>query len=138
MGLLARALSDELHTYWTAIELAPAFTELRAPEVGMVMVRGRAGGSGSPFNVGEMTVTRCAIQLETGYVGHAYIAGRRPRHARISAVIDALMLEGTRRAEIEARVLDPLARNEADRARASQTRADATRVDFFTMVRSEA
>ncbi len=33
------------------------------------MVRGRAGGGGSAFNLGEMTVTRCSVRIATGQVG---------------------------------------------------------------------
>ena len=58
---------------------------MRGPETGLVMVRGRAGGSGSPFNLGEMTVTRCTVRLESGAAGHAYIAGRDERRAELAA-----------------------------------------------------
>ena len=64
---------------------------MRGPETGLVMVRGRAGGSGSPFNLGEMTVTRCTVQLGSGTAGHAYIAGRDERQAELAAVADALL-----------------------------------------------
>ena len=33
------------------------------PETGLVMLRGRADGSGHPFNLGEATVTRCVASL---------------------------------------------------------------------------
>ena len=43
-----------------------------------------AGGGGAAFNLGEMTVTRCTVRTETGFVGHAYVAGREgtPRRTR--------------------------------------------------------
>ena len=59
----------------------PDYTVIRGPEGGLVMVRGRAGGGGSAFNLGEMTVTRCTVRTETGFVGHAYIAGRDEQRA---------------------------------------------------------
>ena len=101
------------------------------------MVRARAGGTGLRFNVGETTVTRCAVQLVDGPVGHAWVRGRDARHAERAAVLDALLQDGGRRAELEAGVIEPLARAREARRRAATVRAAATRVDFFTMVRGE-
>ncbi len=70
VSLLARAPSDLLKTLWEGTGLAPDHTTLRAPEVGGVMLRGgRMGGTGAPFNLGEMTVTRCSLKLAQGAVG---------------------------------------------------------------------
>lgn len=79
MSLLAKAPPGRVTALLDAAITRPAFTWLRAPETGSTMVRARAGGSGAPFNLGEMTVTRCALTLATGKVGHAYIkrAGAR-------------------------------------------------------------
>ena len=114
----------------------PPHDTLRAPEVGAVMVQGRAGATGTPFNLGEMTVTRCSVRLESGAVGHAWVQGRDQGHARRAAIVDALM-QTAAAPELEARILAPLL---ADAATARETRADkaaATKVDFFTMVRGE-
>jgi len=76
MGLLARSGIEALRDAWGVLNLSPEFEWLRAPETGAVMVRGRAGGSGKPFNLGEMTVTRCALRLlDDGVIGHAYVQG---------------------------------------------------------------
>lgn len=112
------------------------FTWLRAPEIGSTMVRGRAGATGAPFNLGEITVTRCALTLESGEVGHAYIQGRRKADAEAAALVDALMQSAAADA-VRAAVLEPL---EDEMARAKSTRAAkaaATKVDFFTMTRGE-
>jgi alpha-D-ribose 1-methylphosphonate 5-triphosphate synthase subunit PhnG len=109
---------------------------LRAPEIGAVMVQGRVGGTGEPFNLGEMTVTRCSVRLAGGVVGHAWVQGRDKAHAVRAAVADALM-QTDAAAEIAARVIQPLVA-EAAAARAGRAaRAEATRVEFFTMVRGE-
>lgn len=114
----------------------PPHQTLRAPEIGAVMVRGRTGGTGAPFNLGEMTVTRASVRLADGRVGHGYVQGRDRAHAARAAVIDALM-QGPEADRIRAQVLDPLAA-EAAAARASRSaKAAATRVDFFTLVRGE-
>ena len=69
----------------------PAHSVLRPPEVGAVMLRGRIGGTGQPFNLGEMTVTRTSVRLGDGTVGHAWVQGRDKAHATRAAVVDALM-----------------------------------------------
>ena len=114
----------------------PAHSLLRQPEIGAVMVQGRAGATGAAFNLGEMTVTRASVRLETGEVGHAWVQGRDKGHALRAAVVDALMQTGAAD-EVRACILQPL---EAEAMAARQARADkaaGTKVDFFTMVRGE-
>ena len=137
MGLLARAEETDLAELWDASGLAPAYVWLRGPEPGTVMVRGRAGGTGAPFNLGEMTVTRCSLRLETGAVGHAYVAGRSRRKAEIAALCDALMQDAARAPEVENAVLAPLRARAAAAAGARAAKAAATRVEFFTMQRGD-
>jgi phosphonate C-P lyase system protein PhnG len=110
---------------------------LRGPETGLVTVRGRIGGGGAPFNVGEATVTRASVRLASGTVGHAYALGRDGDKARLSAILDALWQQPDTRGRVETAVVAPLAAaREAERTvRRSET--EATRVDFFTMVRGE-
>ena len=108
---------------------------LRPPEAGAVMVRGRAGGTGAPFNLGEMTVTRCSLRLEGGQVGHAYVAGRSREKARIAALCDALMQDQGRAAAVRDAVLAPLARAAAETRETLAAKAAATRVEFFTLAR---
>ena len=138
MGLLARARPEDLADRLAALigPDLPGHALLRTPEIGAVMVRGRAGGTGEAFNLGEMTVTRCALRLAGGEVGHAYVQGRDRDHARRAAIVDALMQTG-RAGEVRAGVLDPLAAAEAARRHARAARAAATKVEFFTMVRGE-
>ena len=136
MSLLAKAPSAELDRLWSALGLTPDYGYLRAPEAGGVMVRGRAGATGAPFNLGEMTVTRCSVKLSGGEVGHAYVQGRDKAHATQAALIDALMQTG-QAAFVREAVLEPLdeALQTARAARAAK--AAATKVDFFTMARGE-
>lgn len=137
MAVLAKAEPAELARLFAALPDRPRWRPLRAPETGMVMVRGRAGGSGQPFNLGEMTVTRCAVQLADGAAGYGYVGGTDRCHAEIAAVIDALMQDPARRDEVERAVVGPLAaaHGEARRQRAAKTAA--TKVEFFTLVRGE-
>lgn len=136
MGLLAKSPTGRAAALLDARGPRPAFGWLRAPEVGSVMVRGRAGGTGAPFNLGEMTVTRCSLRLSDGTVGHGYVQGRSKLDAEAAAVIDALM-QTERAEEVDCHILTPLAEALADARRARAERAAATKVDFFTMVRGE-
>ncbi|MEI4469914.1 phosphonate C-P lyase system protein PhnG [Frigidibacter sp. MR17.24] len=136
MGLLARAEPSRLAAALGAMEALPGHDWLRAPEIGAAMVRGRIGGQGAAFNLGEMTVTRCALRLATGEVGHAYVQGRDREHAARAALVDALM-QGPRAPEAEAAVLAPLRAAAAAAARDRAEKAAATRVEFFTLQRGE-
>ncbi|MDZ4095591.1 MAG: phosphonate C-P lyase system protein PhnG, partial [Paracoccaceae bacterium] len=98
--------------------------------------QGRTGGTGAPFNLGEMTVARCSLRLDSGEVGHANVQGRDKNHARDAALIDALM-QTPQADAIRAGVLAPLAAAEATRRLDRAARAAATRVEFFTLVRGE-
>ena len=136
MGLLAKAPAGRVAALLDAAISRPAFRWLRAPEIGSAMVRGRAGGTGAPFNLGEVTVTRCALTLETGEVGHAYIQGRRKLDAEAAAIVDALM-QTSAADTLRTYVLEVIA-TEMDAAKAARAaKAAATKVDFFTMVRGE-
>ncbi len=132
LGLLARAPAARLAQLLPDL---PAHEILRRPEIGTVMVRGRAGGTGSAFNLGEITVTRASIRLTSGEIGHGYVQGRDKPHALRAAAADAL---GQRDPEgTEALVLSPLRAEEAARRAATAAEAAATRVEFFTLVRGE-
>jgi alpha-D-ribose 1-methylphosphonate 5-triphosphate synthase subunit PhnG len=137
MSVLALATTDELQARWARLGALPPHRRLRGPEVGLVMVRGRAGGTGARFNLGEMTVTRCTVQLEDGTLGHAWIGGRDRRHAERAAVLDALLQDPARTVALTEHVIEPLARDRQARCQEAVARAAASRVEFFTMVRGE-
>ena len=133
MSLLAQAPAARLAALMPDL---PPHALLRSPETGAVMVRGRIGGTGAPFNLGEMTVTRCSVRLDCGTVGHAWVQGRDKAQARRAAVADAL-LQTAAAADLRDRVLAPL-QAEARAARDGRAgKAAATKVDFFTLVRGE-
>ena len=110
---------------------------IRPPETGLVMLRGRIGGTGSAFNLGEATVTRCAVRTAKGHEGHAYVMGRNHGHAKLAAVCDALLQDENQHAEVDAQVLQPLQALMAEQRSLAARKAAATKVDFFTLVRGE-
>jgi alpha-D-ribose 1-methylphosphonate 5-triphosphate synthase subunit PhnG len=133
ISTLAKAPPAELQRL---IAELPAHDLLLPAEVGAVMVRGRVGGTGAPFNLGEMSVTRCSVRLADGTVGHAWVQGRDKDHARRAAVVDALMQTDAAH-DVQRQVIAPLA-EVARRTRAARAeKAAGTKVDFFTMVRGE-
>jgi alpha-D-ribose 1-methylphosphonate 5-triphosphate synthase subunit PhnG len=136
MSLLAKSPAAELERLWAAFDPAEDYTWLRAPEAGGVMVQGRAGATGAPFNLGEMTVTRCSLKLASGDVGHGYVQGRDKAHATRAALVDAMM-QTSQAAAVKRHVLEPLERAMTDAKQARAAKAAATKVDFFTMVRGE-
>ena len=136
LGVLAKAPEGRIPELLERLAPLPAFDWLRKPEIGSVMVRGKTGGTGAAFNLGEMTVTRCSLRLETGEVGHGYVQGRRKADAEAAALADAL-LQTALGPEVHAQVIDPISADLAAEKETRARKAAATKVDFFTMVRGE-
>ncbi|MCQ4321225.1 phosphonate C-P lyase system protein PhnG [Stutzerimonas stutzeri] len=134
MGVLARA-GDELARYEAALKDTD-YQLVRAPEIGMTLVRGRMGGTGAAFNLGEMTVTRCVVRLGDGRTGYSYVAGRDKRHAELAALADA-HLQGRDQAHWQQQLIDPLAAAQAARRAAQDAETVSSKVEFFTLVRGE-
>lgn len=132
MAILARASAEDLSARLAALDPLPEAETLRAPETGLVMVRGRAGGDGNAFNLGEMTVTRCTVRLGA-HIGHAYIAGRDHAKARLAALLDAALQDQALQPALMQGIIEPLAAAQQAARAAEARKAAATRVDFFTM-----
>lgn len=137
MSVLAKAPHTELEALCDALHPLPGYEWLRRPETGLAMVRARIGGTGAKFNLGEMSLTRCALRLTGGTTGFAYVQGRSKRHAELAAIVDALMQDTSSRARVEAAVVAPLERAQAARRDLSQRKAAATRVEFYTVARGD-
>lgn len=133
VSLLAKADYQSLHRLVGEWGDAPEYERLRGPEVGLAMVRARAGGTGAPFNLGEMTVTRCSVRLADGTLGHAYVGGRDTEHCETAAWLDALLQKPEHHDALAASVIAPLEREAAERKELSARKVAATRVEFFTL-----
>ena len=132
MAVLARAGAAEIEALLPACDPLPEYALLREPETGLAMTRGRTGGAGAPFHLGEMTVSRCSVRTAAGYTGHAYVAGRDLRQAELAAVLDGVLQDGARQ-DVRQAVIEPLAQAQAHRRAVTAAKAAATRVRFFTM-----
>jgi alpha-D-ribose 1-methylphosphonate 5-triphosphate synthase subunit PhnG len=135
MAVLADTATDDIEGRMAALAIPP-HESLRTPENGLVMVRGRMGGDGAPFNLGEATVTRAAVRLASGETGFAYVLGRDARKAQLIAICDAMLQSKDSALALDA-VVAPL--EQAMLARRHETDAEtaATKVNFFTLVRGE-
>lgn len=136
ISLLAKAPSKTLYDAVMQYGELPQYEWLRRPEIGLAMVRARAGGTGRQFNLGEMSMTRCALRLHSGQMGIAYVAGRDARHAEWAAMFDALMQ--TQDCEkVTQNVLRPIERALGEKLEKTQAQAQATKVEFMTMARGD-
>ena len=135
MATLAKASEAELEEAWVGLRLDPDYTWLRQPEFGSTMIRARAGGTGKPFNLGEATLTRCALRLPDGTAGYAYVLGRGARHAELAALFDALSQTTEHGETVAKEVIASLAAAQADRNDEESRKANATKVEFLAMER---
>jgi alpha-D-ribose 1-methylphosphonate 5-triphosphate synthase subunit PhnG len=136
MAVLAHSATAEIAGRLGMVAL-PVHEDLRELENGLVMVRGRVGGDGAPFNLGEATVSRAAVRLSTGEVGFGYTLGRDREKARLIALCDAMVQSAELAGAIETQVVAPLRAAMIERQSRKIAEAAATRVDFYTLVRGE-
>lgn len=137
MRICSEATVAELAHALDRLAPLPAVQVVRQPEIGLVMLRGRIGGDGAPFNVGEATVTRAVVRLATGEVGFSYLLGRSLERARLAAIVDALGQCEKFRAGLEAALAEPVDGRIGARRTRSRAETAATRVNFFTLVPGE-
>jgi len=135
MSVLAHSSVADIAACLEQIAL-PAYEHVREAETGLVMVCGRVGGDGAPFNLGEATVSRSAVRIKSGEVGFGYTLGRDKHKAQLIALCDAL-LQSDLAATVDAKVIAPLQAAVLANREQEAARTAATKVDFYTMVRGE-
>ena len=136
MSLLATSNQSDLLNLWEQKKIKVNYVWLRTPEIGSIMAQGRMGVTGDKFNIGEVTITRCSLKLNCGTIGHSYVQGRSKKKAEISALCDALMQTKMSK-EINKNIIIPLEKIKKDNKDKILSKAEATKVDFFTLVRGE-
>jgi len=111
---------------------------LRKPETGLMMIEARAGGTGERFNLGEVSITRCALRLPNTQsdapVGIAYVLGRSHKHARLAAMLDALFLSSADQS-FQEKILAPIKQHLHAKRMEREERSAASKVEFFTVAR---
>lgn len=136
-ALVAKAPAPRVRALFDACDCLPKANAVRPSDIGLLMVRGRVGGAGGAFNLGELPVARAAVRLaEEGKVGVGYVSGRDTGHAELAALADAMVQSPAWDALLEVQVLAPLEADYAQKRIETGRKAAATKVDFFTLVRT--
>jgi alpha-D-ribose 1-methylphosphonate 5-triphosphate synthase subunit PhnG len=143
LRVLSEADTADLKAAWHGWDAKPEVQQIRGPEAGLVMVRGRADASGAKFNLGEATVSRATVRLHGGpleddVLGSSYVLGTDLEHALLAAVFDGLLSDLGLRDKALAEVISPLAQSQAKRDEGRRAEAHSTLVDFFTVAREHA
>ena len=118
MSVLAHSEPQELAARMQTLQLAPQYELIRAPETGLVQLQARMGGIGDRFFAGDATLTD------------------RP-HAERCAAIDALMQSPHHFHTLMETLITPLEEQRSVRIEARRAEVNASRVDFFTLVRGD-
>jgi alpha-D-ribose 1-methylphosphonate 5-triphosphate synthase subunit PhnG len=137
LGILARASTDELEKLLSPLISTLKMRWVRPPEIGMIMLRARIGGIGDLFNMGEATITRCAVQLEPGALGIGYTLGREKRKAELIAIADALLQDTLVQNKLLQTIISTIKSNQTERIHQEQSEMAKSKVEFFTMVRGD-
>ncbi|MDM2734404.1 phosphonate C-P lyase system protein PhnG [Citrobacter sp. Ct235] len=137
MRALAFSKADTLNARLQALKLAPEYELIRAPETGLMQIQARMGGTGNRFFAGDTTLTRAVVRLKSGTLGYSYLLGRNKHHAEQCAVIDALLQEQTHFQNLMETLISPLEAEREAEITARRAEVNASRVDFFTLVRGD-
>ena len=136
LSSLATADENYLISLWDNLNMKIEYNWLREPEIGSIMVQGKAGATGDNFNVGEVTITRCSLNLDKKIQGHCYVQGRNKYKSKIAALCDALM-QTEKKEIIKRNIIDKLIKYKNNKRNEILSKTEATKVDFFTLVRGE-
>lgn len=137
MSVLSHSKPESLAAKMVALNIRADYETLRAPETGLVQLQGRMGGTGERFFAGDTTLTRAAVRLSNGTVGYSWVLGRDKAHAERCALIDALMQQPSHFQTLSETLITPLEADRTARIAARQAEINASRVDFFTLVRGD-
>ena len=137
LRLLALATAPMLAAVCTPVLADFRFEWLRRPEHGLVMVRARIGNGGNRFNLGEATVTRCAVRHRPdagdAVAGVGHVLGLDDVRAERIAQADALLQVPALHALLDDGVLRPLREHLEQQQLDEQRRTASSRVRFFTL-----
>ena len=125
MSVLAHSQPAELAARLNALNITADYEVIRAAETGLVQIQARMGGTGERFFAGDATL------------GYSWVQGRDKQHAERCALIDALMQQSRHFQNLSETLIAPLDADRMARIAARQAEVNASRVDFFTMVRGD-
>ena len=137
MSVLSHSDPANLAEKMVALNITAEYDVIRAPETGLAQLQGRMGGIGDRFFAGDATLTRAAVRLGNGTLGYSWILGRDKSHAERCALLDALLQQPTHYQTLLETLITPLEADRTARIAARQAEINASRVDFFTLVRGD-
>ena len=137
MSVLAHCDPASLETKMVALNITAQYEVIRAAETGLVQLQGRMGATGERFFAGDATLTRAAVRLNNGTLGYSWILGRDKPHAERCALLDALLQQPSHYQTLIETLITPLEADRTSRIAARQAEINASRVDFFTLVRGD-
>ncbi len=137
MALLASASVKDLETEKGKLRSDIDWHFILKPEVGLLMVQSKADGSHPGFNLGEMSVTKCVIEVQDQYLGYAMVSGSNPMHAELAALFDGFLQHPEFRDDLKDNLIARLVQKQKERDRVLEQEAADTRVEFFTLKRGE-
>jgi alpha-D-ribose 1-methylphosphonate 5-triphosphate synthase subunit PhnG len=137
MSVLAHSKPAELSARMAALNISADYELLRAPETGLVQIQARMGATGARFFAADATLTRAAVRLANGTLGYSWVLGRDKHHAERCALIDALLQQTAHFQTLTETLIAPLDADRTARIAARQAEVNASRVDFFTLVRGD-
>jgi len=137
MSVLAQSEFADLERLWLQQQIEAEYQIIRQPEIGLAQVRARMGGTGRSFNIGDTTLTRAVVKLNSGELGYSYLQGRNKTHAEIAALIDGLLQTQRYHESLRSSVIEPLTADKQEREQQRAKEVASSKVDFFTMVRGE-
>ena len=137
MSVLAHSEPQDLLARMQSLRLAPEYELIRAPKSGLVQLQARRGGIGDRFFAGDATLTRAAVRLADGTLGYSWILGRDRPHAERCAAIDGLLQSPHYFHTLMETLITPLEAQRSARLDARRAEVNASRVDFFTLVRGD-
>ena len=136
LSVLAHAPRESLQQLLCPLMTGLQFEPLRPPEVGLTMLRARAGNSGERFNLGEATLTRCVLRFQGSdgiSVGVGYVLGRDIERAGWVAQADALLQQPVWGERLQTEVIAPLRAQTQARRDQKAAQTAASRVQFYTL-----
>jgi alpha-D-ribose 1-methylphosphonate 5-triphosphate synthase subunit PhnG len=137
IGLLGNADPMDLETAKKTLAGPEEITYVVKPETGMIMVQAKADGSNSRFNLGEVTVSRCVVEINKKYMGTAWIMGSDLRHAELAALFDGMLQDPATHDKLQNSLVKALKTKQTAKNQQLAQDASDTRVEFFTLKRGE-
>ena len=103
----------------------------------MIMVRAKADGSKKRFNLGEVIVSRCVLEVNQKYLGVSWVLGSNLKHVELAALFDGLMQDPEYHGKLNLSLLQALKEKQKKKDDIIVKDAADTKVEFFTLKRGE-